>query len=92
MFSALARRIVGSRGASSRSRGYLIQQQLRAQLGHDLWFLGAAIFLMTMIETGQFERNTVVFSTFNIIFETVSAYSDNGISTGLFFVRCMAYR
>jgi Trk-type K+ transport system membrane component len=64
------------------NRGDFIRQQLRGQLGHDLWWIALAVFLITIIETGQFERNPVVFSTFNIIFEVVSAYGTVGISTG----------
>jgi Trk-type K+ transport system membrane component len=64
------------------NRGDFIRQQLRGQLGHDLWWIALAVFLITIIETGQFERNPVVFATFNIIFEVVSAYGTVGISTG----------
>ena len=64
------------------SRGDFIRQQLRGQLSHDLWWIALAVFLITIIETGQFERNPVVFATFNIIFEVVSAYGAVGISTG----------
>jgi potassium uptake Trk family protein len=64
------------------NRGDFLRQQLRGQLGHDLWWIGLAVFLITIIETGQFESNPVVFATFNIIFEVVSAYGTVGISTG----------
>jgi Trk-type K+ transport system membrane component len=64
------------------NRGDFIRQQLRGQLGHDLWWIALAIFLITIIETSQFERNPVVFATFNIVFEVVSAYGTVGISTG----------
>ena len=64
------------------NRADFVRQQLRSQLGHDLWWIALAIFLITIIETGQFERNPVVFATFNIIFEVVSAYGTVGISTG----------
>ena len=67
---------------ASWNRGDFIRQQLRGQLGHDLWWIALAVFLITIIETGQFERNPVVFATFNIIFEVVSAYGTVGISTG----------
>ncbi|KAI1614929.1 cation transport protein-domain-containing protein [Exophiala viscosa] len=68
---------------SSWTRQDFLRQQLRGQLGHDLWWLVLAIFMITAIETGQFERDPVVFSTFNIIFEVVSAYGCVGISTGV---------
>lgn len=64
------------------NRGDFLRQQLRGQLGHDLWWIALAVFLITIIETGQFESNPVVFATFNIIFEVVSAYGTVGISTG----------
>lgn len=64
-------------------RGDFIRQQLRGQLGNDLWFIALAVLLITIIETGQFEKNPVVFATFNVIFETVSAYGTVGISTGV---------
>lgn len=64
------------------NRGDFIRQQLRGQLGHDLWWIALAVFLITVIETAQFEANPVVFATFNIIFEVVSAYGTVGISTG----------
>jgi len=68
---------------ASWDRGDFVRQQLRGQLGNDLWFLALAILLITIIETGQFERDPVVFATFNIIFEVVSAYGTVGISTGV---------
>ncbi|KIY01934.1 uncharacterized protein Z520_02072 [Fonsecaea multimorphosa CBS 102226] len=60
-----------------------VRLQLRSQLGHDLWWIAIAIFAITAIETGQFERDPVNFSTFNIIFEVVSAYGCVGISVGV---------
>lgn len=63
--------------------GYFIRQQLHGQLAHDLWWLALAILFITIIETGQFERDPTVFSVFNIIFEVVSAYGCVGVSTGV---------
>ncbi|EXJ55136.1 hypothetical protein A1O7_08061 [Cladophialophora yegresii CBS 114405] len=60
-----------------------IRLQLRSQLGHDLWWIAIAVFVITSIETGQFERDPVTFSTFNIIFEVISAYGCVGISVGV---------
>jgi len=68
---------------ASWSRGDFVQQQLKGQLSNDMWFIALAVLFITMIETGQFERNPVVFATFNIIFEVVSAYGTVGISTGV---------
>ena len=52
-----------------------LRQQLRGQLGHDLWWIALAVLFITMIETGQFERDPVVFATFNVIFEGTSSLS-----------------
>ncbi|OCT44329.1 putative potassium transporter [Cladophialophora carrionii] len=65
------------------SREDFIRLQLRSQLGHDLWWIAVAVFAITSIETGQFERDPVNFSTFNIIFEVISAYGCVGISVGV---------
>ncbi|GAB7341959.1 hypothetical protein MBLNU457_g0259t1 [Dothideomycetes sp. NU457] len=65
------------------TRAYFVQQQVRAQLAHDSWWLVLAIFLVMIIEGGQFERDPTVFSVFNVIFEIVSAYGTVGISTGV---------
>jgi Trk-type K+ transport system membrane component len=54
------------------TKRYFVQQQLRAQLAHDLWWLVLAVFLIMIIEGGQFESNPAVFSVFNVIFEVVS--------------------
>ncbi|KIV93669.1 hypothetical protein PV10_04864 [Exophiala mesophila] len=60
-----------------------IRYQLRSQLGHDLWLIALAVFIIQAIEQGQFNRDPVTFATFNIIFETISAYGTVGISTGV---------
>jgi potassium uptake Trk family protein len=80
-FGVLKRSFTGEREPSTRS--YFVRQQLRAQLAHDLWLLSLAVFLIMIIESSQFERNPAVFSVFNVIFETVSAYGTVGISIGL---------
>ena len=41
------------------------------------------MFLITIIETGQFHRDPVVFSIFNVVFEVISAYGCVGISVGV---------
>ncbi|KAF2100202.1 TrkH-domain-containing protein, partial [Rhizodiscina lignyota] len=64
-------------------KSYFVQQQLRAQLAHDLWWLVLAIWLITIIEGGQFERDPADFSVFNVIFEVVSGYATVGISVGV---------
>jgi Trk-type K+ transport system membrane component len=62
---------------------YFLQQQLRAQLAHDLWWLVIAVLLIMLIETSQFESNPEAFSVFNVIFEVVSGYGCVGISIGV---------
>jgi Trk-type K+ transport system membrane component len=62
---------------------YFVSQQLRAQLSHDIWWLVLAVFVIMCIEASTFEKNPTVFSVFNVIFETVSAYGCVGISVGL---------
>jgi Trk-type K+ transport system membrane component len=54
------------------TKWYFVQQQLRAQLAHDLWWLVIAVFLIMIVEGGQFERQPDVFSVFNVLFEVVS--------------------
>jgi Trk-type K+ transport system membrane component len=58
--------------ANGPNKRYFVQQQLRAQLAHDLWWLVLAVFLIMIIEGGQFENDPAVFSIFNVIFEVVS--------------------
>lgn len=65
------------------SRQDFVRQQLRSQLGHDLWLLSLAILFIVIIETSSFHSNPVVFSIFNVVFEVVSAYGCVGISVGV---------
>lgn len=65
------------------SRSYFVRQQLRSQLSHDIWWICLAILVITIAESSNYERDPVAFSTFNIIFEVVSAYGCVGISVGL---------
>ena len=86
VFGALKRSFTIGPGRPRRpeqGRGYFVRQQLRGQLAHDLWWIALAVLFITITETGQFERNPEVFSTFNIIIETISAYGCVGISTGV---------
>jgi Trk-type K+ transport system membrane component len=80
-FVSWARKRFG--GPTSNQRGVFVQQQLRAQLAHDIWWLVLAIFLIMIIEGSQFQSNPAVFSVFNVIFEVVSGES--------FFHRCRNY-
>lgn len=44
--------------------------------------MATAVFLVTILESQKYEAQPVSFSTFNIMFEVVSAYSCVGISVG----------
>lgn len=72
-------------GGSPRKQldGRFVQQQLRAQLAHDLWILFMALFLIMIVESSQFQRDPAVFSVFNFLFDIVSAYGCVGLSTGV---------
>lgn len=59
-------------GSSSNHRGVFVQQQLRAQLAHDIWWLVLAVFLIMIVEGKQFQSDPATFSVFNVIFEVVS--------------------
>ncbi|MCJ1468516.1 hypothetical protein MMC07_007145 [Pseudocyphellaria aurata] len=74
---------MANRHDGTESRGYFLRQQLRGQLAHDLWWIVLAVLFITIIETGQFERDPVTYSVFNVLFEVVSGYGCVGISTGL---------
>ena len=67
----------------SPGRLYFIKHQLRAQIAYDLWWIALAVIIISIVEAGQFTRDPITYSAFNIIFETVSAYGTVGISTGL---------
>ncbi|KAB8215050.1 cation transport protein-domain-containing protein [Aspergillus novoparasiticus] len=65
------------------SRLYFVKQQLHVQLAYDIWWLALAVIIISIVEAGSFTRDPVVYSVFNIIFETISAYGCVGITTGL---------
>ncbi|KAL4809291.1 cation transport protein-domain-containing protein [Aspergillus unguis] len=64
------------------TRRHFIREQLKGQLSHDLWWIALAVFFISIIESSNYERDPVGYSTFNILFEVVSAYGCVGISTG----------
>ncbi|KAL2853377.1 cation transport protein-domain-containing protein [Aspergillus pseudoustus] len=64
------------------TRRHFIREQLRDQLGHDLWWIALAVFLISIIESNNYTKDPVAFSTFNILFEVISGYGCVGISTG----------
>lgn len=72
-------------------KSYFLQQQLRAQLAHDIWWLVLAVFLIMIVEGGQFEREPAVFSAFNVIFEVVSGESPLDSDTLRDFNTVVAY-
>ncbi|KAJ5551984.1 hypothetical protein N7461_006682 [Penicillium sp. DV-2018c] len=78
----LIRRHLSRSGLSKTSRGYFVQQQLRSQLSHDLWWIALAVFFIAIAEADHYSEQPVAFSTFNIIFEVVSAYGCVGVSPG----------
>ncbi|GMG03135.1 unnamed protein product [Aspergillus oryzae] len=65
------------------SRLYFVKQQLHVQLAYDIWWLALAVIIISIVKAGSFTRDPVVYSVFNIIFETISAYGYVGITTGL---------
>ncbi|KAN0066703.1 Cation transport domain containing protein [Elaphomyces granulatus] len=68
---------------SPSGRLYFVRQQLQAQLAHDLWWIVLAVVIIGIVEAGNFSRDPVTYSVFNISFEIVSAYGCVGITTGL---------
>ncbi|KAB8238407.1 putative potassium transporter [Aspergillus alliaceus] len=64
------------------SRSYFVHQQLRSQLSHDIWWIALAVLFISIAESSNFNRDPVNYSTFNIIFEVVSAYGCVGVSVG----------
>lgn len=59
-----------------------VYQQVYSQFNHDIWWLSLTILLITITESDHFKAEPLAFSTFRIIFETVSAYSCVGVSVG----------
>jgi hypothetical protein len=63
-------------------RGQFFCEQLRSQFSHDIWLISLVVLLVTVAESDHFKVEPVSFSTFNILFEVVSAYSCVGVSVG----------
>ncbi|KAJ5998079.1 hypothetical protein N7499_005541 [Penicillium canescens] len=78
----LIRHQLGRPGLSETSRGYFVHQQIRSQLSHDIWWIALAVFFIAIAESDHYTSDPVAFSTFNIIFEVVSAYGCVGVSLG----------
>ncbi|KAJ5325339.1 uncharacterized protein N7506_008441 [Penicillium brevicompactum] len=64
------------------ARARFVYQQLRSQFNNDMWWLCLAILLITVTESNNYKANPLAFSTFNIIFEVISAYSCVGETMG----------
>lgn len=79
----LLARLLQKKGRVDETTQYFVRHQLRAQLSHDIWSIVVAVLLISAFEAGKFDANPTVYSVFNIIFETVSAYGTVGISVGL---------
>ena len=75
-------------GRPSATKEYFVQQQLRAQLAHDIWWLVLAVWLIMIIENHQFVENPAVFSVFNVIFEVVSGKWQATSSEQLLLTTC----
>lgn len=61
----------------------LVTQHLRSQLSHDIWAIGLALFLITLIETSHSVADPQTYSVFSFLFEVVSGYTNIGLSIGL---------
>ncbi|KAJ5233515.1 uncharacterized protein N7469_005281 [Penicillium citrinum] len=59
-----------------------VGQKIWSQFNSDIQWLGFATLLISIIESDHFRNDPLAFSTFKIIFETVSAYSCVGVSIG----------
>lgn len=82
--SLLRHHILGRQEPTSAegSRSYFVHQQLRSQLSHDIWWIAMAVLFIAIAESPHFQKDPVSYSTFNIIFEVVSAYGCVGVSVG----------
>ncbi|CAG7933853.1 unnamed protein product [Penicillium olsonii] len=64
------------------ARARFVYDQLRSQFDNDMWWLCLAILLITVVESNNYKAHPLAFSTFNIIFEVISAYSCVGETMG----------
>ncbi|KAJ5219631.1 hypothetical protein N7468_008835 [Penicillium chermesinum] len=67
---------------SNLARVAFIWDQIRSQFTKDIMCVTVAVFSLTILESDKYEAQPLSFSTFNIIFEVISAYSCIGISVG----------
>ncbi|KAK5653277.1 hypothetical protein OQA88_9176 [Cercophora sp. LCS_1] len=82
-FQGVGAQTIPAKTSRLEERLAFINQQVRSQLAHDLWWLALAVFAITTIETRHFLEDPLTFNVFNVIFEVVSAYGTVGISVGL---------
>lgn len=59
-----------------------VYEQICSQLNHDLWWIALAVICITVAEGDHYRSQPLDYSTFNIIFEVVSACSCIGVSIG----------
>jgi len=59
------------------------QVHIRQQLAYDIWWLCAAAFLICVVEHYQLRTDEAGFGIFSVLFETVSAYGNIGLSLGV---------
>lgn len=78
----LLRHHLGLTNLPESSRSYFVHQQLRSQLSHDIWWIALAVLFISIAESNHYKTQPIAFSTFNIIFEVVSAYGCVGVSVG----------
>ncbi|KAJ5359661.1 uncharacterized protein N7496_012074 [Penicillium cataractarum] len=64
------------------ARGQSYIQHFRVHLSYDVWWLSLAVLIVCVAESDHYDSQPLAFSTFNIIFEVVSAYSYVGVSVG----------
>lgn len=70
-------------GLDTTDVGGTIGKHLRNQLAYDLWFMLLVWWLICIIERGQLDQGAAGFGVFQLMFETVSAYGNVGLSTGV---------
>lgn len=60
----------------------LTTHHARSQLSHDIPLLALSFLLLVLIETPHISSSPLIYSLWNILFELVSAYANNGITVG----------
>lgn len=60
----------------------LTTHHARSQLSHDIPLLALSFLLLVLLETPHITSSPLIYSLWNILFELVSAYANNGITVG----------